>query len=523
MNIISEILRTKIWEIDPDFAHGARQILESNFNGRTAFEAEDKTLQTAIPASAVGDGKTIDINDYLVTEDGEEYGTYMADRLKEDFVSVLMVEGPITRNGGACSFGSRDIRDLMMRAANSEHCLGHVFYIDTPGGSSWSYNDFKQAVDFAKSKNQPVLAFIDGTCASAGMHLISLCDERYYMNPKNTIGCIGTLAAFYTIKNGQQIYSGETYHEVYDPESFDKNKWARDIAEDDNDELLVDELKKDGEEFRAHIKEAFPKATEDHIHGKTFDAAEVEGIFLDGQRTFGDVIARVVELGSKARPQKQPQSTGQQSLSTKSAQSTKSTAAIEQSNNREVEQSNSREVEQSKPENQSSKNNIKMNEENVKIVAQACGVEDLVCSEEGTHLAPELIDNLAKALSEKNEMAKQNEELTAKVAELENEAKATAEQAAKDLEAARNETAEELTKAKEALKSAEQMVADRDEQIKALTAQPAEEHKDSPANNGDNPAGERQSAGTPQYDPALSPKENARILEEYRKSQRSHI
>ena len=72
------------------------------------------------------------------------------------------------------------------------------------------------------------------------MYLASLCDERYYMNPKDEIGCIGVMAAFYTLANGSKDkYTDETYHEEYDPESFDKNKAYRDIANKNNSKELV--------------------------------------------------------------------------------------------------------------------------------------------------------------------------------------------------------------------------------------------------------------------------------------------
>ena len=42
----------------------------------------------------------------------------------------------------------------------------------------------------------------------------------------------GVMAAFYTQKDGSKNeYTNETYHELYDPESFEKNKWVRDVAQ----------------------------------------------------------------------------------------------------------------------------------------------------------------------------------------------------------------------------------------------------------------------------------------------------
>jgi len=214
-------------------------------------------------------------------------------------VNVMPVDGPITRNGGACSYGSRDIRDWMMKAADNKFCQGHVLHINTPGGSAWAKNDFQQGIEYAHSKGQRVIAFIDGLCASAGMYLASLCDEVYVMNPKDQLGCVGVMAAFFTMKNGDKdLSTGETYREYYDPESVDKNKEMRDIAEDEDATLLIEELKTLGEEFRADMKAAFPNAKDEHLKGKVFDAKDVMGILCDGQMMLGQVISRVFNLAN---------------------------------------------------------------------------------------------------------------------------------------------------------------------------------------------------------------------------------
>jgi hypothetical protein len=59
------------------------------------------------------------------------------------------------------------------------------------------------------------------------------------------------MAAFYTLANGSKDkYTDETYHEEYDPESFDKNKAYRDIANKNNSKELVKELAELGVEFQ---------------------------------------------------------------------------------------------------------------------------------------------------------------------------------------------------------------------------------------------------------------------------------
>ena len=67
------------------------------------------------------------------------------------------------------------------------------------------------------------------------------------------------MASFYSQADGSKNqFTDETYHELYDPESFDKNREFRDIANDGDSEKLVKELAELGVEFRADIKKACP-------------------------------------------------------------------------------------------------------------------------------------------------------------------------------------------------------------------------------------------------------------------------
>ncbi|HBF04962.1 MAG TPA: hypothetical protein DDW28_02260, partial [Prevotella sp.] len=299
MKGLLEILTEKKWMVSPTFVHGIKKALEQNLNTHAVFEKPERTC--GFVKETLPDGEMIYPEEYQISEDGKQVRGNWA--LDEDnlqnfpFVSVLTVDGPITRNGGGCSYGSIDHRDMMIRAANHPLCRGHIFIINTPGGSAWAKNDYQQAIEYARSLGQPVIAFVDGMCASAGMYLASLCDERYYMHPKDEIGCIGVMAAFYTQADGSKNqFTNETYHELYDPESFDKNREFRDIANDGNTKALVKELAELGVEFRADVKAACPNAKDEHLHGKVFDAEKVKGILMDDQSDFFSCVHRCFDL-----------------------------------------------------------------------------------------------------------------------------------------------------------------------------------------------------------------------------------
>uniref|UniRef100_UPI0040261649 S49 family peptidase n=1 Tax=Alloprevotella sp. TaxID=1872471 RepID=UPI0040261649 len=424
----------------------------------------------------------------------------------------------ITRNGGACSYGSIDHRDIMMRPADYPLCRGHVFMIKTPGGSAWAKNDYALAIEYAHSKGQKVIALTDGLCASAGMYLASLCDEVYYMNPKDQIGCIGVMAAFYTLADGSKNqFTDETYHEAYDPESFDKNKAYRDLANNNDDEELVKELAELGVEFRADIKKAFPNAKDEHLHGKVFKAEDVNGIFADGQSTFMGVVQRAFALFDGR------------------AELIKREASVPEAEPQNEPESEPQSDPQNEPQNKQTATNQNFDMENYPLINAACGLKagEIAVTEEGAYMNASLLDKLEANMKEAEQKVADAEQkattaetaladMQGKVDELSaqvtaaNDAKTVAENALAEAKEAHSKEIEELNAqhteaiaqkddemnalteakaqaesdlkgAKDALATAEQKIADMQAQIDDLTNEAGEETNAgaAPANNGE--------------------------------------
>ncbi|WP_444391608.1 S49 family peptidase [Prevotella sp.] len=527
MKGLFEILTEKKWMVSPDFVHGIRKSLEHNLNTHAAFSKPEKNCGYVTANDA--EGNTYYPEEYQISEDGKQVrGNWCLGLPADDedaqtfpFVSVLTVDGPITRNGGYCSYGSIDHRDMMMRAADHPLCRGHVFIINTPGGSAWAKNDYALAIDYAHSKGQKVIALVDGLCASAGMYLASLCDERYYMNPKDQVGCIGVMAAFYTLADGTvDQFTDETYHELYDPKSFDKNKAYRDLANKDDDKELIKELADLGVEFRADVKKACPNATDKHLHGKVFNAEDVKGILMDGQSSFMGVVQHAFELYD-----------GRAEL-------------INREQTVEPQNEPENELEPEKPEATNTNTNINM--EKYPLICKACGLQagEIAVTEEGAYMNASLLDSLeahmkeaeqkvtdaeqkattaenaladlqgkfdelsanvnaaneAKEVAEtalaqaneahSTELSDLNAQHTEALAKKDDELKALAE--AKDKEIAqltvdKTDAEANLQTAKDALATAEQTIADKQAQITALTNEAGEELNsgEAPENNGE--------------------------------------
>ena len=515
MNGLLEILTNKYWMIRPDFVNAARPVIQGNLNAHTPLDLNDKVIGARAffsPDRVRADEYKIDIEERKVSaKDGTTIYSWR-ENANDPFISVLYVDGPITRNGGDCTYGSVEHRDMMMAAADENNCIGHIFYINTPGGSAWAKNDYQQAIAYAHERGQKVYAFVDGMCCSAGMYLAALCDERYYMHPKNQIGCIGVMAAFYTEKDGSHNkFTNENYHEIYDPESFDKNREMRDIANDNNDKLLVEELKKLGNEFRADVKAACPKATDEHLHGKVFEAIEVTGILMDGQSTMGDLFTKMINEAAAAGNQA-AQNAQRQTIFHNKKQTTM---------------------------------NMK---EKFPFIAALIDVEEMVCTEEGTHFDYDRLEDLNGAIEKLQTEADKVPELTQQVADMQaqlDEANKTKDDAVAEKDAIINSLDEEIKAKdqtisaqdkqiaddttevqglKDSLATAEQTIAERDQTISDLNAQIEElqnapgnepEAGAAPDNNGDGAEVPKIVTTSYVYDNSLPYEENMRLKKEF--------
>ena len=556
MNGLFEILSNKEWMIQQEFLHSILPTLQYNIanHATLGIEREKKSPM------AIGQQGQDFIREYQVTEDGNVLPAFDAwgegdvlGKMKEPFVNVMPVDGPITRNGGACSYGSRDIRDWMMKAADNKFCQGHVLHINTPGGSAWAKNDFQQGIDYAHARGQRVIAFIDGLCASAGMYLASLCDEVYVMNPKDQLGCVGVMAAFCTMKSGEKFMSGETYREYYATKSINKNKEMRDIAENDDAKLLIEELDNLEAEFRADMKAAFPNAKDEHLDGKVFDAKDVMGILCDGEMMLGDVISRVFNLangteqpiertaGRKLGQRQQPAGSGS------SAASAKANTLSTQINN-----------------------SIDMKEKFPALFA-ALGVEEMQMQDGGAFINEGLLTTLNAAIEAKEKAAadakalaesltQEKENLTQQVADLNSQVEtlnAEHSKAIDDLNAAHATAIEEkdnqisaleqekadlqsdmegkasqietltanLNDAKEGLTTAQNTIAERDQQISDLNATIDEMKQEagapgaaSPANNGEGAEAAKVVVGCYVYNNDLTYEQNLEAEEKWNKA-----
>lgn len=492
-----ELSTTKHWMMHPPMLNALRIGIQENIAGRIVLTAEQTIKRMAYAIGMTANGEKLQFS--MSSNDDEGNGREPSEETNK-FVAVLPVCGPITRNGDACSYGSIDFRDMMIQTSNHEECKGIIVYINSGGGSANAIPDYKYAIDYAHKQGKKVVALVDGDCYSAAMYLAVLCDEIYYVNVKDGFGSIGVYGGFYTMKSGEKnAYTNETWNEVYATQSYNKNEWYR-KATDGDYSLLQSDLDALCEEFMSDVKAARPNVTDEHLHGATFDAKEVEGILNDGQSTLDELVNRFL-ADADAKPKNDVTATN---------------------------------------------TNTNINMEKYPLICNACGLQagEIAVTEEGAYMNASLLDSLEAYMKEAEQKVTNAEqkvttaenalaELQGKFDELSaqvnaaNEAKEVAENAlaqaneahstelsdlnaqhtdalakkddelkalakAKDKEIAqltadKTDAEANLQTAKDALATAEQTIADKQAQIAALTNEAGEELNsgEAPENNGE--------------------------------------
>lgn len=288
-----ELLREKYFALEPGFFAGARNRVLSDPTGVSfAPQVKEESVQGIIRFRS---GSAVDsFSSGKIWMGNADYINRYRDIDDDDcIVNVVRLTSAMTRGGGECSYGSIELRDIIMEAANVDKCIGHIIYTRTPGGAASTLRDFRMAIDFAHSKGQKVYMFCDGDVASGGAFLSAMCDGVYFFNPDDEIGSIGMYSAFFTMKDGaKDSITEETYHEYYATKSPEKNKWYRDAAEG-NMETVAKETEEFLDELLADMKADRPSIRKDQMEGAMYKMKDVVGTIVDGQSTM-DELAQMI-------------------------------------------------------------------------------------------------------------------------------------------------------------------------------------------------------------------------------------
>lgn len=289
-----ELLREKHFLLQPDFFVAARNRILSDPSGVSLETQEKKEAVQGFYRFCSGSVVDSFATGKIWMGDALRIDHYEENLGDDDcIVNVVRLTSAMTRGGGECSYGSIQLRDLIMEASDVEKCIGHIIYTRTPGGAASSLRDFRMAIDYAHSKGKKVYMFCDGDVASGGTFLAAMCDGVYFMNPDDEIGSIGMYSAFFTMADGaKNSITEETYHEYYATRSTEKNKWARDAAEGNMD-TVAKQTEEFLDELLADLKADRPAIKKEQMTGAMYKMKDVIGSLVDGQSTMDELAQKI--------------------------------------------------------------------------------------------------------------------------------------------------------------------------------------------------------------------------------------
>lgn len=311
MNIsLLNILRTVSWDFRRDMAQGYANALRNAIELHIENDVEKR------------EGFFLSKKGYTSKEDNQVHGANFMDKLMignihrienhlrwndedladdDEIIDVVCIDGPVTRDGGGCSYGSKDWRDQVIYANTIPQVIGHIFVVNTPGGESACRNDYDLMIADCRKNNKSTVTFVDGMDCSSGVNLSCRTDRTIVMNPKDEFGCIGSMAAFWATPDGAKDMDGSRYIEIVGNESPDKNGWYRDAANGDYEKLqaLID---KDTNEFHQTVRENRPLVEDWMLTGETFKAEELMPGLVDEIGDFNRAIECVQLLAAGQLP-----------------------------------------------------------------------------------------------------------------------------------------------------------------------------------------------------------------------------
>lgn len=295
---VSAILRGR-WLLDKQWAESQLPIVLSLLNGSTAQIDRQGNEETELPF--VVNPATMQRHEmYIETP----WGALKANpNIPEGSVAIIPVSGPILKyNGGCGEPGSITRISYLLDAERRQNISAAIMMIDSPGGQVDGTQSFANAI---KSFSKPILGYVDdGIAASAAMWLLSATDEAYTSLESDMVGSIGVYTTVVDFK-GWFEQKGYKIHEIYAPQSTDKNKDYRE-AIGGNYDLVLEDLKITADTFIKAVKNnRGAKAAENQSlwdAGKMFYAKDaVNAGLIDGIKSFEQVISKAAWLSKRKK------------------------------------------------------------------------------------------------------------------------------------------------------------------------------------------------------------------------------
>lgn len=217
-------------------------------------------------------------------------------------IGVINLNGPITKNGGASTNGTKQISNLMLQMSQDSRVKGFVIKTDSGGGATGAVQLMIDAINKVK-ETKPVYALVEkgGMAGSAAYGIISASNKIYSEDEMNIVGSVGTMIQFSGKPHGNVDTDGEKTVMLYATKSTAKNKAFEEAINNDNYDLIINELLDPiNENFISNVLSNRPQLEgTSYDNGHTVFSKDAVGTFIDGIASFDEVVSMILSDSKK--------------------------------------------------------------------------------------------------------------------------------------------------------------------------------------------------------------------------------
>ena len=275
--LLSEVIRG-IWLLEPSYLLGfAPQVQKIVLGEELNFEPDTSALVKILDPSG---------NVVRPDEDGRT-------EVSEGSYAVVSMMGAVIKYGDFCTYGADEIVEALEAADKNPNIKGTILNIDGPGGAVSAIGPFLQ---FAKTKTKPIIGLADACMSLHYWAAVSICDQIMADNDVSArFGSVGVVSSFQDAKPYWEE-KGIKFHEIYPPESENKNEAFRLALEGKYDMIIQEHLSPIAQKFQNAVRAGRPGLKEEKgvLNGKTYDADKALGLgMIDAIGSMAEAMAMV--------------------------------------------------------------------------------------------------------------------------------------------------------------------------------------------------------------------------------------
>ena len=214
-----------------------------------------------------------------------------------DGIGIINLNGPITKNGGQSTQGTKQMSNQMLNLCKDSRVKGFIILGDSGGGSTGAISLMRDAIKTV-SETKPVYTLIEkGAMLGSAAYAIAASGNGIFAEDgMSIVGSAGTMLKLKAKPHGNVDRDGEKTIVVYASKSIAKNKQFNEAINNDNYELIINELLDPiNENFLSEMVSDRPllKGT-NFDDGHTVFSKDAVGTFIDGIASFDELVNMIL-------------------------------------------------------------------------------------------------------------------------------------------------------------------------------------------------------------------------------------